>query len=71
MDSSIRPIQSQPTRPTAPVRRRREGETAFSVPDEPEPEDTAAEDDRPDRAEERPVAPRPDDEAGSHLDVTA
>lgn len=72
MDSSIRPIQNQPTRPTAPVTRRREGEP-FRVPDDAaEPDEE--EDDAPakhESSEDRPVAPRPEDEAGSHLDITA
>ena len=76
MDSSIQPIQPGGPRALSRVRRT-SGDDArhepFHVGDEPaaETEDTTDEPD--DRApdEDRRVAPQGEDEAGSHLDVTA
>jgi len=77
MDSSIRPIQSQPTTPATPVHRRREGEPTFDLPDDDAERDAddknadSNDDTHREPDAQRPVAPPPDDEAGSHLDITA
>ena len=74
MDPAIRPIQPGPRAPD-PVRRRRGDEQPFDLERELE---RGASDEEPDAQpaprhdpDETPVGPRPDDEAGSHLDLTA
>ena len=74
MDPAIRPVQPGPRAPDA-VRRRREEERPFDLERElARRGDEECEGEQP-RArhdpEETPVGPRPDDEAGSHLDLTA
>ena len=74
MDAFIRRVGPEPTsrvRPLRPSRRQRDqGEPEFElephgdVPRRPPPDES-----EPD--EDKPVAARGDDEAGSHLDVTA
>lgn len=73
MDPSIRPVEPGPSAP-APLRRRQGDGRAFDLERElgHAPDEDADKDAPPRREREpTPVAPPEEDEAGSHIDLTA
>ena len=69
---ALRPIEPSPLTPLR-ERQRRGNERAFDLERElgEHPEDPQSEQPVADEHEDAPLAPRADDEAGGHLDVTA
>ena len=72
MDPAIRRIEPTRVRPTGPRRRRgRDEDVPFELDASPSPEPGADENARPPEGSDRAVAPRPEDEPGAHLDLSA
>jgi len=73
MDPSIRPVEPGPSAP-APLRRRQGDGRPFDLEREVANPSADSEEDEPPPRREReptPVAPPEEDEAGSHIDLTA
>jgi len=72
MDSSIRPVAPGPNAPD-PLRRRQGGSQGFDLERElaRREDDAPSDDEPPAQREPTPVSPPDDDEAGTHLDLTA